>query len=72
MLTKYCSGDKMDFTLANMAVRIVAFVGKPEGNSPLVRPSGKGDDVINMDKQKVGWGMACFDVVRIGTCNGHL
>jgi hypothetical protein len=33
-----------------------ALVGKPEGRSPLGRPSGRWEKNIKMDLQKVEWG----------------
>jgi hypothetical protein len=33
------------------------FVGKPEGKSPLGRPRCRREDNINMDFQKVGYGL---------------
>ena len=44
-------------------------VGKPEGMSPLLRPSING----KMDLEEVGWGAwTGFIWLRIGTGGGHL
>ena len=39
-------------------------VGKPEGKSPLGRPRHRWENNINMDLQKVGWGMDWIDLAQ--------
>jgi len=48
-----------------------AFVGRPEGRRPLGRPRRGWEDNIEMDLQKVGWGMD-WSWLRIVTGGTHL
>jgi len=51
--------------VARMGERRVAYrvlVGKPEGKKSLGRPRCRCEDNIQMDLQKVGWGMDWIDV----------
>jgi len=50
-----------------MGGRMVAFrvfVGKPEGKRSLGRPRCRCEDNIQMDLQKVGWGMDWIDLAQ--------
>jgi hypothetical protein len=48
-------------------------VGHYEGKRPLERPSCRGEDNVNSDLQKLGWGLwTRFSWLRIETCGGHL
>ena len=63
LLTQYCSGDKIEESVAGHVGRMGersgvyrVLVGKPEGKRPLARPRRKWDDNIKMDLQEVGCG----------------
>jgi len=55
LLTKYCSGDKIENEMGRGGVYRV-LVGKPEGKRPLGRTRRRWEDNIKMDLQDVGCG----------------